>query len=108
MNNVWIKKIGTCLFMLSLVAVHVLFRSTAHAETPDSWKQFFTQDGKCSIFFPDQPILVQQSLRIADGQVLDYDIYLAPFEDKGVFMLLVATYPPTLPRGHEIAGLEGL
>jgi hypothetical protein len=102
------KKVGIWLLAIGLLVVHILFRSTVHAAPTADWKQFFTQDGGCSISFPTEPTLVQQSLRVADGQLLKYDIYLAPFEEKGVFMLLVATYPQTLPGGHEVAGLEGL
>ncbi len=103
-----VKKLGIWLLAIGLLVVHILFRSTVHAAPVEPWKQFFTQDGGCSISFPSEPTLVQQSLRVADGQLLKYDIYLAPFEEKGVFMLLVATYPQTLPGGHEVAGLEGL
>lgn len=104
-----VKKIGIWLLAIGLIAAHILFRSTAHAAVaPDPWKEFYTQDGKCSIAFPAQPTLVQQSLRVADGQLLTYDIYLAPFEERGVFMLLVATYPQDLSGGHEVAGLQGL
>jgi len=108
MKKVALKKLGIWLLAIGLLAVHILFRSTAHAAPVDTWKQFYSQDGRCSISFPVQPTLVQQSLKVADGQTLTYDIYLAPFEEKGVFMLLVATYPQTLAGGHEIAGLEGL
>ena len=103
-----VKKLGIWLLAIGLMVAHIIFRSTAHAEAPDdAWKQFYTQDGRCSISFPGQPTLVQQSLNVADGQRLNYDIYLAPFEDKGVFMLLVATYPHSLSGGHEVAGLQG-
>ena len=104
-----VKKLGIWLLAIGLMVAHIIFRSTAHAEAPDdAWKQFYTQDGRCSISFPGQPTLVQQSLNVADGQRLNYGIYLAPFEDKGVFMLLVATYPHSLSGGHEVAGLQGL
>ncbi len=103
-----VKKLGIWLLAIGLLVVHILFRSTVHAAPVEQWKQFFSQDGACSISFPSEPTLVQQSLRVADGQMLKYDIYLAPFEEKGVFMLLVATYPQTLPGGYEVAGLEGL
>jgi hypothetical protein len=102
------KKISIWLLAIGLVVAHILFRSTAQAAPTDPWKQFYTQDGGCSISFPAPPTLVQQSMKVADGQHLTYDIYLAPFEDKGVFMLLVATYPQALSGGHEVAGLEGL
>jgi hypothetical protein len=53
--------------------------------------------------------MIQQTLPLSDGvNRLSYDVYLAPHEDKGVFLLLIATYPAPLSGGHEIAGLEGL
>jgi len=109
MNKESVKKIGIWLLAIGLLLAHILFRSSAHADQLGAtWNQFFTKDGTCSISFPSEPTLVQQSLRVADGQRLNYDIYMAPFEDKGVFMLLVATYPRPLSGGHEVAGLEGL
>ncbi len=103
-----VKKFGVWLLAIGLLVAHILFRSTAHAATVDTWNQFHSRDGACSITFPSQPTLVQQSLKIADGQRLNYDIYLAPLSDRGVCMLLVATYPHALSGGHEVAGLEGL
>lgn len=104
-----VKKLGIWLLAIGLLVAHILFRSTAHAATPqDAWQQFYSKDGGCSIAFPSAPTLVQQSLKVADGKTLQYDIYLAPYEEKGVFMLLVATYPQALSGGHEVAGLEGL
>jgi len=109
MKKETVKKFGIWLLAIGLLAAHILFRSTAHAATPqETWKQFYSKDGGCSISFPTAPTLVQQSLKVADGQILHYDIYLSPYDDKGVFMLLVATYPQTLSGGHEVAGLEGL
>jgi hypothetical protein len=53
--------------------------------------------------------MVQQSLKMTeDGLRLNYDVYLAPFEDKGVCLLLIAQYPLPIAPGHEMAGLEGL
>lgn len=103
-----VKKCGIWLLAIGLLVAHILFRSTAHAATTDVWNQFYAKDKECSISFPQQPTLVQQSLKIADGQLLYYDIYLAPFQDKGIFMLLVATYPHPIVGGHEVAGLNGL
>ncbi len=69
---------------------------------------FDTKNGECSIGFPSEPTLVQQSLQVASGELLYYDIYLAPFQDKGVYMLLIATYPQPIANGNEAAGLQGL
>lgn len=109
MNKGLLKKVGIWFFALSLFGFHLFFRSIAHAEGGDSWKKFFSKSGECHISFPSSPQMIQQNLPLADGVGrLSYDVYLAPHEDKGVFLLLVATYPAPLSAGHEVAGLEGL
>ena len=109
MNKTVVKKIGIWFLALSLFGFHVLFRSVAHADTAPSWQKFFAKNGECHISFPSTPQVIQQTLPLADGvSRLSYDVYLAPHEDKGVYLLLVATYPSPLTGGHEVAGLEGL
>ncbi len=108
MNKVRMKKIGIWFLAVSLFAFHVFFRTVGHADS-DSWQKIFSQGGECHISFPTTPQMIQQSLPLADGiNRLSYDVYLAPHEDKGVFLLLIATYPMPLSGGHEVAGLEGL
>lgn len=104
------KKVGIWLLALALFMAHLFFRSVAHAEpVGSSWQNVYAKSGDCLIAFPTPPQMVQQSLKLSEsGQRLNYDVYLAPFEDKGVFLLLVATYPLPLSGGHEVAGLEGL
>lgn len=109
MNKELTKKIGIWFLALALFMAHLLFRSVAHANEGGSWNQIYAKSGECAISFPVPPQLVQQSLKLSEsGERLNYDVYLAPFEDKGVFLLLVATYPHALAGGHEVAGLEGL
>lgn len=109
MQSTLTKRFGIWLLALALLAVHILLRSSAHADEGSAWKSFQTKTGDCLIGFPVQPTLVQQSLQLPNSKDrLHYDIYLAPFENKGIFMLLIATYPRPLAGGHEIAGLEGL
>ena len=108
MSTVRMKKIGIWFLAFSLFAFHLLFRSVGHADQP-GWQQVFAKGGECHISFPTTPQMIQQSLPLADGvNRLSYDVYLAPHEDRGVFLLLIATYPMSLSGGHEIAGLEGL
>lgn len=103
------KKVGGWVLALSLLAAHVLLRNVAHADLNDGWKHVYAKNGECRIAFPAQPQLVQQSLNMAEtGQKLFYDVYLAPFEDKAVCLLLVATYPSRVTPGQEMIGLEGL
>jgi hypothetical protein len=109
MNKQVVKKVGIWFLAFSLFACHVLFRSVAHADTGSGWQKIFTKSGECHISFPSTPQMIQQTLPLADGAAkLSYDVYLAPHEDKGVFLLLVATYPSAITGGNEIAGLEGL
>jgi hypothetical protein len=105
------KKVGIWVLAFALFAAHVFFRTVAHAETgsDSTWKKMNAKNNECCISFPSAPQMIQQSLPLADGtQKLNYDVYIAPFEDRGVFLLLIATYPSPLPGGHEMAGLEGL
>lgn len=109
MNKILAKKIGIWFLAFSLFAFHLLFRSVAHADSSSSWMKIFAKSGECHISFPSSPQMIQQTLPLADGvNRLSYDVYLAPHEEKGVFLLLIATYPNALTGGHEIAGLEGL
>ena len=103
------KKTGIWFLVFSLFAFHILSRSTAHADTGSIWSPTFAEAGDCHISFPGTPQKIQQTVPLADGvNRLSYDVYLAPHEDKGVFLLLIATYPSPLTGGNEIAGLEGL
>ncbi len=102
------KKVGIWILALTLFMAHLFFRSSAHADTIGGWKQILAKTGDCSISFPSQPQMLQQALKLSDDKKLLYDIYVAPFENKGVFLLLVATYPMALSEGQEIAGVEGL
>ena len=103
------KKVAIWALTISLFALHVMTRSAAHAvESPSlEWKQVTTTS--CKISFPSIPQLVQQKLPLAGtSQSLIYDIYIAPFNEKNLCLFLIATYPTSLPKGQEQAGLEGL
>jgi hypothetical protein len=104
------KKVGIWFLAFSLFAFHLFFRTVAHADVKaHSWQKIFAKSGECHISFPSSPQMIQQTLPLADGvNRLSYDVYLAPHEEKGVFLLLIATYPMPLTGGNEVAGLEGL
>lgn len=109
MSRTKFKTVGIWFLAFSLFAFHVLFRTVGHADDGAGWREIFTKQGECNISFPCTPQMIQQSLPLADGvNRLSYDVYLAPHEDKGVYLLLVATYPAPISGGHEVAGLEGL
>lgn len=103
-----VKKIGLWMLVITLFAAHLFFRSQAHAEM-GGWKEIYARTGDCRISFPVLPQIVEQKLKLnKDGLHLSYDVYLAPFSEHEVCLLLVAHYPKDLPTGAEMSGLEGL
>lgn len=108
MKSIVSKRIGVWFLAFSLFFAHFVLRNTLHADTGSTWKQVYAKGGECSIAFPSAPQTITQALNLPEGGKLFYDIYLAPFENKGVFLLLVATYPGVLSKGHELAAVEGL
>lgn len=112
MRKTMVKKLGIWFLVISLFVAHLFLKSTVHADSPSvilPWQQVLSHKGECCIDFPSLPQRVQQSLKVSQsGETLNYDIYLAPFEDHGVFLLLIATYPRPVTKGYEMAGLEGL
>ena len=109
MNQKLIKKAGVWFLALFLLAAHVFMQNSVHADEGSSWKVMVSRTGDCGIHFPSRPQMVQQSLQVSDdGLRLHYDVYLSPFEDKGVCLLLIAQYPLPVVPGNELVGLEGL
>ena len=105
------KKTGIWFLTFALFVAHLFFRTAAHANegTVSPWRQMEAKHGECQIAFPVDPQLIEQKVPLANSpHHLSYDVYLAPFEDRGVFLLLVATYPLPVPGGQEVAGLQGL
>ena len=108
-----VKTVGIWFVAFFLLATHAFFQSPLHAEevaaVSSTWQQVQTRAGDCSISFPSEPRLIQQSLNVSDqGHKLTYDVYLAPLSDQSLCLLLVAVYPYSLKGGHELAGIEGL
>jgi hypothetical protein len=108
-----VKVVGIWFVAFFLLATHMFLHSSLHADEvtipPSAWQQVQTLSGDCSISFPSEPKLIQQSLDVSEqGHKLTYDVYLAPLSEKSLCLLLVATYPYSLKDGQELAGIEGL
>lgn len=109
MNKSLVKKIGIWVLAVSLFVAQIWFRTALHADEGTGWKNTYAKNGECKIAFPSPPQLVQQSIQLSDqGHRLNYDVYIAPFQNHGVFLLLIATYPLPVTSGQEMVGLEGL
>lgn len=107
------KKIGLWLLVLALFAIHLLCRSQVMAQETavvSVWKEVYARTGDCRISFPSLPQMFQQTLKLdeAGSKKLTYDIYFAPYLDRGICLLLIAQYPSAVKSGQEVAGLEGL
>jgi len=98
------------LLAIALVAMQCLSTPALHAGAPIAWNAIQGKNGECQISFPSLPQVMQQKIPVGQGgKHLFYDMYVAPFEEKGLFLLLVATYPEPIPQGgQEVAGLQGL
>jgi hypothetical protein len=109
MSRTLARKLGICFLVLSLLAIHFFTQNRAYANEGSTWNLMISRTGDCRIHFPSHPQMVQQSFQLSDdGLRLHYDVYIAPFEDKGVCLLLIAQYPLPITKGNEMAGLEGL
>jgi hypothetical protein len=108
--NIAGKKTGLWFLTLALLGAHIFFRSHANAEpSPVVWKEMHARSGDCKIAFPGMPQLVQQSLKVEGTETrLSYDVYLAPMQNRGVCLLLIAQYPTEIPLGQEMFGLQAL
>ena len=72
-------------------------------------KRSYTRTGDCRIAFPTLPQMIEQKLKLnEEGLHLAYDVYLAPYSEHAICVLLVAQYPKPIPQGSEKIGLEGL
>jgi hypothetical protein len=103
-----VRKVGLWILTIALIAAHIFFRSQAHASELH-WKSVQARSGDCQIAFPVMPQMVQQKLKVdQDGSEMHYDVYLAPYSEHAICLLLVAQYPKPLTPGSETLGLEGL
>lgn len=105
------KTIGLWILTIVLIAAHIFFRSQAQADSPATvvWQEISARSGDCQISFPTSPQVVEQQLQLGqEGLQLAYDVYLAPYQERAICLLLVATYPKSLTEHSEAEGLDGL
>lgn len=96
------KRAGVWILALALLLVHLVFRSTAHAEENQSWKQMFLQGGLCKISFPVAPKKVQEILSLPKGNRLLYDIYTAPLGRGATLFFLTTTFSSSIAEKESL------
>jgi len=76
-------------------------------ENSSSWKKFHSVHGKCLVSLPESPEHVKQMMPFPEeGYNLRYDVYVSAHEQKAIYMLLIAQYPPFINESHAEMSLE--
>ena len=71
------------------------------------WKQYYSNSGKCTIALPNKPEHMRQVMSDPQtGDHMNYDVYLSAFEQKAVYMVLIANYPKPIETSDSIQSLE--
>lgn len=71
------------------------------------WKKASSKEGKCSASFPKTPEQIKQRIPLkGEEKELQYYVYVADFERKAVFMLLIAEYPGVVSEENAVKNLE--
>jgi hypothetical protein len=103
------SKWGILLIGIFLVLSQVLYKSNLEASSSTSWMSIKPKSGAWSVSFPSAPEVIRQSVPITEeGDLLHYDVYIAPLSEKSLCLFLEATYPFELKQGKELEGIEGL
>jgi hypothetical protein len=103
-----------------IVASTMLFCGVCHAapavQTPeqaakvvkDSWTEFHSVSGKCTMLFPAYPEHMTETMSVPEeGYDLKYDAYISSEDKKTVYMLLIAQYPDFVDETYAQMSLEG-
>jgi hypothetical protein len=71
------------------------------------WKKAISKEGKCSAVFPKSPEHIRQKIPMkGEEKELQYYVYVADFERKAVYMMLIAEYPGVVSDENAVKNLE--
>lgn len=71
------------------------------------WKEHDCLAGKCTMQFPTTPDHLSEKMRVPEGGFdLTYDAYVSTLEERTIFLLLVAQYPPFVDEKFARKNLE--
>lgn len=71
------------------------------------WKKLQSHAGKCKISMPEQPEHLQQKMVMPEEKTeLRYDVYVSGVNDRAVYMMLIAEYPPLIDPSYAELSLE--
>lgn len=76
-------------------------------EMSNQWKKFHSVGGKCCVDLPEAPEHIKQNLAMPDEEyTMQYDVYVSGMDNKAVFMMLIAQYPPFVDESFAEMSLE--
>lgn len=91
-----------------LGAMSLEAQGKSHEIALESWKEFHSVAGSCSMLFPNVPEHVSEKMAMPDeGYELKYDAYISALDPQTVFMLLIAQYPEFVDESYAQMSLEG-
>ncbi len=71
------------------------------------WKKASSKEGRCSASFPKTPETIKQKVPMkGEEKELQYYVYVADFDRKAVFMMLIAEYPGIVSEENAVKNLE--
>jgi len=71
------------------------------------WKKTTSKEGHCSASFPKAPEHIKQRIPMkGEDKELQYYVYVADYNRKAVFMLLIAEYPGVVSEDNAVKNLE--
>lgn len=78
-----------------------------NVEIDNNWKKFHSVPGKCCVDMPEVPEHIKQNLAMPDEEyTMQYDVYVSGMENKAVYMMLIAQYPPFVDDSFAEMSLE--
>ena len=89
-----------------LVAFMPLFAAKPQGEFKE-WKKTTSREGRCSANFPKTPEHIKKKIPVkGENKDLQYYVYVADYNRKAVFMMLIAEYPGVVNNEHAVKNLE--
>lgn len=72
-----------------------------------TWKRMHSVEGRCSASFPKMPEHIRQKMPMKEeNKELQYYVYVADYQRKEVFMVLIAQYPGEVSDENAVQNLE--
>ena len=101
----FISQLAICFSLVTAGLVETAQPSAETLKTQElsSWKT--VRSKRCSLKMPMTPYSSSHTNQVR-GEQFNYDVLVAPVENKAVYILLVAEYPRAIPKNQHHSNLE--